>query len=76
MRTVENIAKEIDVRLTVVGVVGGKARSNYVEVLLGIEGCEDEPCRVTIGVNRLASPDEIRSAIRKPLEAYLRRHTH
>ena len=75
-RRVDTLAKEIDSRLAVAGVVGAKGRSNYAEVLLAIRGCEDEPCRLTIGVSRVASLEEMRMAIRKPVEAYLRRHVH
>jgi hypothetical protein len=75
-KRVDTLAREIDSRLIVIGVVGAKGRSNYVEVLLAIRGCADEPCRLTIGVSRIASLEEMRMTIRKPVEAYLRRHVH
>jgi hypothetical protein len=74
VKTVEAIARELDGRLSVVGVVGAKAGSDYIEVLVTIRGCEAEPCRLTLGVTHVASQDEISAAVRKTLEAYLRRH--
>ena len=65
---VETIARELDPRLVVLGIVGGKASSDYVEILLGVDGCDVEPCRLTVGVSRLASSEEIRLAIEQPLK--------
>jgi hypothetical protein len=73
-KSVEAIAQDLDSRLTVLGVVSGKA--NYVEILLGIRGCDEEPCRVTVGVDRLASLDDMRAAIRKSTQHHLRHHVH
>jgi hypothetical protein len=69
-RAAEHVARDIDPHVIMLGIVSGKG--DYAELLFAIRGCEDEPCRVTVGVSSAASLDELRAAIRQPLEAYVR----
>jgi hypothetical protein len=51
-------------------VVGVHAEGEYVEILLSLNNCLIEPCRVMVGISREVPPEELHSAI----EAALKRH--
>ncbi len=72
-RVAETIARELDPRLRLRGMVR-TASGNYVELLFAVEACHTEPCRVTVGVNRMARGEQLRQAIAQSLEAYLLQH--
>ena len=71
-KAAETVAQELDARLTVLGVV--KAGSRYVEILLDLEECDAEPCRLAVRVNRYAPVDGLRAVLQKSIEAHLRCH--
>ena len=61
------VAREHYANLEVVGV---RADGEYAEIHLVKDGCQIEPCRVTVGVFRDTEPEALRQAI----EDALRRH--
>lgn len=63
-------ASNVSEDLHVVGVTVGAGGGQYVEVLVNIEGCHRQTCKVSLGVFR----NQTRSAIRLSLEARLRLH--
>jgi hypothetical protein len=60
--------------LHVVGVTVGDRDGDYAEVIIDLEDCGKEPCRVSIGVFRNASPASVRDEIVKRLERHVREH--
>ena len=67
-RIAADVARAMRPTLDVVGVTGSEEA--YAEVLLTIRGCQEEPCRVLLGVNRESSESDCRHDI----EARLRQH--
>lgn len=63
-------ARDSKIPVTVVGTVptGG---SDYVEILLHIEGCHKDPCQIQLGVMRDASLDVLRTQISDQLRRHL-----
>lgn len=70
---VQDVAREMDPRLDVLGVMGANGASDYVEILLGVRDCGFEPCRITVGVDRTVSRDGLKKMMAKPIRQYLRR---
>jgi hypothetical protein len=54
-RTARNTALEHSLLLEVVGVVLGGAGNDYVEILVNVHGCANQPCQFAIGVFRNAT---------------------
>jgi hypothetical protein len=69
-RIARDAAREQSLPLEVVGAVLGGADSQYVEILVDVEGCRREPCRFEIGVFR--NVPEAR--LREEIAARLQRH--
>ena len=65
-----NVASEQYENLKVVG-VRGTADGEYAEIYLIKDGCEIEPCRVTLGVFRDTKPEALRAAIADSLHRHL-----
>ena len=63
-------ASEVSPDLRVVGVTTGAGGGEYAEILLNIEGCRKEPCRVTLGVLR----DHTKSVLHAEIVTKLREH--
>ena len=63
-------ARDSAVPLRVVGIVpeGG---SDYVEIVLRVEGCHKDPCQIQLGVMRDAPLDALRAQIREQLQRHL-----
>lgn len=68
--TAREAAFNVSAHLTVVGLTVGAGGGQYVEVLVNIDGCHRQTCKVSLGVFR----NQTRSAIRLSLEARLRLH--
>ena len=63
-------ARDMAIPVTVIGTVptGG---SDYVEIVLRIEGCHKDPCHIELGVMRDASLDALRTQIGEQLQRHL-----
>ena len=60
--------------LQVVGVtLGGSADSQYVEVLINIDGCQAAPCRIELGVFRNLPEAMLREELAGKLREHLPR---
>jgi hypothetical protein len=70
---VSEVATEVEPTVEVLGILSAQHDTSYVEVLLGIRDCEVEPCRIMIGVDRNMSRSDLRTALRQPILAYLRK---
>ena len=64
----DELARERNQRLQVIGVRSGDGE--YAEILLSVNECEVEPCRVFLGIFRDASQDAIRAAIAETLRQH------
>jgi hypothetical protein len=60
--------------LRVVGAVLGGRGSDYVEVLVTIEGCASEPCQLAVGVFRNTSEEHLTKEITLQLRRHLDSH--
>jgi hypothetical protein len=68
-------AREHDLPVEIVGAVfsGG---SDYVEILVHVEGCTVDPCRFAIGVFRDAPHADLVDEIADGLRRHLQKHRH
>ena len=62
-RIAAEVAKEQNPPLDVVAATPSEGESTYVEVLLTVRGCRNEPCRVIVGVHPNASEADFRVAM-------------
>jgi hypothetical protein len=61
--------------LQVVGVtLGGSSDSEYVEILINIDGCSSPPCQVELGVFRNLPEAQLRDEVTRKLRDHLERH--
>jgi hypothetical protein len=67
------VARHEDPNLDVVGVTLREGSSSSAEVIFADRACDEEPCRVVIGVSRRLSADECRGAVRAGLQERLAR---
>jgi hypothetical protein len=58
--------------LNVVGVSPASEGSNYTEIILSVENCHMEPCRISIGVQRDVSESTFRAAVEEQLREHVR----
>jgi hypothetical protein len=68
------VAREQDPALEVVRAIAAGGESLYSEVILTIRGCQVEPCRLMVGVNRSLSESECRTAMRAGLKRDIASH--
>ncbi len=61
-------------KLRVMGVTMGNGDGNYAEVIIDLEDCGTQPCRMSVGIFRNASEDTVRGEIVKRLERHVREH--
>jgi hypothetical protein len=73
-RIAADVAAQQDPALEVVAATPAEGESTYVEVILTIRGCQVEPCRVMIGVNRNASEREVRRVVKARLQQHIAEH--
>jgi hypothetical protein len=67
-------ARSTSRNLRVMGVALGDRDGDYAEVIIDLEECHSEPCRISIGIFRSASPETLRDEIVKHLQRHLREH--
>jgi hypothetical protein len=70
-RIARDAAREESLPLEVVGAVLGGSGSDYVEILVNIDGCTSEPCRFEIGVFRGVPEVTLRHEIAARFHQYL-----
>ena len=71
-RIAAEAAREMSPRLQVVGVTFGAGDGDYAEILIDIEGCQNEPCRVSVGVFRNSTESELHDEIAQNLQRRVR----
>jgi len=75
---VARIAKEAvsaqSSKLRVMGVTLGDGDGHYAEVIIDLEDCGKEPCRLSVGIFRNASEESVRGEIVRRLERHVREH--
>ena len=76
LNDVRRIATEVveatDPSLRVVGAATGEGGSNYTEIMLSVENCHAEPCRISIGVERDVSEEAFRQAVGDQVRQHIR----
>lgn len=61
--------------MLVVGVtLGGSADSEYVEILINVDGCTTPPCQIELGVFRNLPEAQLRDEVTRKLQDHLRQH--
>ena len=60
--------------LKVVGVLSRTGGSDYVELLINIEGCRQEPCQLHLGLFRNTSEAVLKQQLSAKLRAHLESH--
>ena len=60
--------------LDVVGVTRGEGGGQYAEVILRERGCQEEPCRVALGVFRDVSESALRAEIAHKVRHHINEH--
>ena len=73
---VTRIAKEaagaVSPALQVAGVtLGGSADSDYIEILLNVDGCRTPPCQLEVGVFRNLPEPSLRDEVMRKLRQHL-----
>jgi hypothetical protein len=71
MRIAQEVTLEQSLPLKVAGVVFAGGGSDYVEILINIDGCPCEPCQFAIGAFRDGSEVALRDQIGERLRHYL-----
>jgi hypothetical protein len=67
-------AREASPDLTVAGVVPGNRETSYVEILVNVEGWDDESRQITVGVFRNAGPAVLKEQIYNHLQRLIHEH--
>jgi hypothetical protein len=75
-RIARQVANEHSPAIKVAGVVLGAGGSDYVEIIVNLEGCRAEPCQFSLGVFRNASEEVLKSAVSEQLRRHLTEHRH
>jgi hypothetical protein len=70
-RIATEAARQISPRLRVVGVTCGSGDGDYAEVVVDIDQCRKEPCRLSLGVFRNTSASMLRHEIAARLRTRL-----
>ena len=73
-RIAREAARELSPSITVAGVVLGAGGSDYVEILVNLEGCRAHPCQFSLGVFRNAPAGTLKSAIAEQLRRHVEQH--
>lgn len=73
-RVATEAARQTSTDLEVVGVTLGAGGAEYVEVILNIRGCHQEPCQVALGVFRNHTVPALHNEIATKLREHLREH--
>ena len=67
-------AREASPDLKVAGVVPGNRETSYVEILVNVEGWDDDSRQITVGVFRNAGPAVLKEQIFNRLQRYIHEH--
>ena len=73
-RIAKDVAQQESPSLHVVGVMVSEGGGDYVEVILRIHGCQEEPCQVAIGLFRNVEEAVLRAEIEDKLRRHLAEH--
>ena len=74
-RIAKDAARAASPSLQVAGVtLGGGADSEYVEILVNVDGCITPPCQVEVGVFRNLPEAQLREEVTRKLLDHLERH--
>jgi hypothetical protein len=75
LTTVANIANDVaskaNEKLEVVGVSPGTGDGSYTEIVMVVNGCRSEPCKISLGVFRDVSEPALRAQITEKLHEHL-----
>jgi len=71
---VEEVAAELKLPAKVVAATPGGDDRSYVEVIMTVAGCAEEPCRLMVGLHRSGSIEQLRNAIAETLREHPRLH--
>ena len=74
-RIAREVASAQSTKMRVMGVMLGNGDGDYAEVIIDLEDCGKEPCRMSVGVFRNASEDIVRGEIGKRLERHILEHS-
>jgi hypothetical protein len=79
VRTVAQIAaeaaREASPDLRIAGVVPGNRETSYVEILVNVEGWDENACQITVGVFRNAGPAVLKQQIFNQLQRHIHEHS-
>jgi hypothetical protein len=67
-------AREASPDMTVAGVVPGNRETSYVEILVNVEGSDDDNHQITVGVFRNAGPAVLKAQIYNHLQRHIHEH--
>jgi hypothetical protein len=72
-RIARDAAREHSPSITVAGMVLGAGGSDYVEILVNLEGCRADPCQFSLGLPK-RPVDTLKSAIAEQLRRHVEQH--
>jgi hypothetical protein len=75
-RIAREAAREQSPNLRVLGVTIGDRDGEYTEVIIDLENCRSEPCRMSVGVFRNAPERDLRAQITASIRRHLREHAY
>jgi hypothetical protein len=73
-RIARQAVREQSLPIHIVGAVLGTGGSDYVEILVNIMGCADDPCQISLGVFRNVSEASLMGEISTRLRRHLDDH--
>ena len=73
-RAAQEVAASQTPKLTVVGILLRSRESDYVELLLNIDGCRREPCQLEVGMFRNVTEAAMKQVLSQKLRQHLKEH--
>lgn len=73
-RIATQAAREESASLQVLGVMLGSGEGTYAEVLIDIGGCQEEPCRLSVGVFRSSTEAAMHAQLVEKIRGHLLEH--
>jgi hypothetical protein len=73
-RIARDAVREHSYTFKVAGVVLGAGGSDYVEIVVNVEGCQADPCQFAVGVFRNTSEADLKNAISEQLRRHVEEH--
>ena len=74
-RTATEVAQAQSFPVSVLGVVPTSGGSGYIEIMLRVEECPEEPCRLQLGVFRDLGVEHLRAEITSQIRRQLARRS-